>query len=67
MEDTQKVQLLMEQLKKADEGCKFCKHHTETPPCADQYPDFICDGCTFDCICKNCVDNSNWEWCGEVR
>ena len=38
------------------------KHGDNCDICRDC--DFECDTCTFDCKCRTCRDECNWEWRG---
>ena len=53
----------VEDLKQADVDCMKCKFSLSTAPCHES--DFNCAECKVaNCVCKDCTDNSNWEWRG---
>ena len=58
------IEALVDDLYNSDcrESCDFCVHGHEPAPCEGS--DFVCDNCECDCICKDCRDNSKWEWRG---
>lgn len=50
-------------LKQADYDCKHCKFGRAPAPCEES--DFVCADCKFtNCICRDCINNSHWQWCG---
>jgi len=56
---------LLEDLKQADMiGCEHCANNkpVESSACEDAECD--CERCKSECKCKDCIDNSNWEWRG---
>ena len=44
---------------KHGDNCDICAHTACVHDC-----DFECDTCTFDCKCRTCRDECNWEWRG---
>lgn len=47
----------------ADLDCKYCEYNKEPAACTNdeqEYP--FCKGCRHDCPCKDCDDNSKWEY-----
>lgn len=45
--------------------CSHCEHSREqdaTPPC--EKIDYDCANCNEDCICRRCIDGSEWKWRG---
>lgn len=44
---------------KHGDNCDICAHTA-----CDRDCDFECDTCTFDCKCRTCRDECNWEWRG---
>ena len=53
----------VEKLKRADVDCIQCKFSLSTAPCHES--DFNCAECKVtNCVCKDCTDNSNWQWRG---
>lgn len=50
------------------ELCDFCVHGQQPAACFDK-PDWVvdCKKCEADCPCKNCRDNSGFEWRGVQR
>lgn len=44
---------------KHGDNCDICAHTACVRDC-----DFECDTCTFDCKCRTCRDECNWEWRG---
>lgn len=53
---------LIDALIEVDTECKFCTHHRKPVPCQEHPTGFICSECTYDCPCRTCQDNSNYEW-----
>ena len=64
-----KVQLAgaLEDLKKVDMDCSFCSHNQTPAPCAKDDAHYTCDVCPKDCYCKDCKNNSKWEWKGAAK
>lgn len=54
----------VEELKRADIwSCEHCKFNRISAPCGETNMD--CAECKLvNCICKDCIDNSNWQWRG---
>lgn len=52
---------LLRDLREANRiDCIHCRHYRdELLPCSCE-----CDTCDIDCACKDCRDNSCWEWRG---
>ena len=52
---------LLRDLREANRiDCIHCRHYRdELLPCSCE-----CDTCDIDCACKDCRDNSHWEWRG---
>ena len=52
---------LLRDLREANRiDCIHCRHYRdELLPCSCE-----CDTCEIDCACKDCRDNSCWEWRG---
>lgn len=44
---------------KHGDNCEVCKHNVEQPEC-----DRECLDCELDCMCKDCRDESLWQWRG---
>lgn len=61
---TKERELLIGCLKEIDTECAYCKHNQKAAPCLEKEPTLDCETCTCDCICKDCRDNSKWEWKG---
>lgn len=50
------------------ELCDFCVHGQQAAPCFDNMDWVVdCEKCKADCPCKNCRDNSCFEWRGVQR
>ncbi len=49
-------------LKEADVNCAYCSHKSPPAPCNNGDQEIWCDDCHHDCYCKDCDDNSKWEW-----
>ena len=49
-------------LKEADVNCIYCGHKSPPAPCNDDDQEIWCDDCCYDCYCKDCEDNSKWEY-----
>ena len=58
------IEALVADLKKSNAGslCDVCAHSRDNMPCADS--DFMCEDCPYDCMCKNCRGDSEFEWRG---
>ena len=58
---TSEKEALMTQLKEADIHCNYCEHGDTVWKC-----DGDCSFCTMtdECNCRECDDNSHWEWVG---
>lgn len=55
----------VEDLRQADVDCNFCANKETPTPCAEDEEDYpMCKGCPYECNCKECFDNSKWEWRG---
>lgn len=57
---------LMKALKTLDKDCAYCKHNMEEAPCAGTASNLECTTCDLDCYCKDCTENSKWEWAGKA-
>lgn len=49
-------------LQKHDFQCEYCIHKDPPAPCGEDDERYTCDNCTHDCYCKDCRDNSKWEY-----
>lgn len=49
-------------LQKTDLTCDYCSHAYPPAPCGEDDEHYTCDNCTHDCYCKDCRDNSKWEY-----
>lgn len=49
-------------LKDADVNCAYCAHKQPPAPCAENEEHYTCEECHHDCYCKDCDDNSKWEY-----
>lgn len=49
-------------LKDADIDCVKCLHKTPPAPCNSDENEVYCDDCPYECVCKDCIDNSKWEY-----
>lgn len=49
-------------LRKADMDCAFCAHKSPPAPCAEEDEHYECEQCPHECYCKDCFDNSKWEY-----
>ena len=56
------IEALLADLKNIAYDCACCVHAGKTRPCENT--DYMCVECPFECVCKTCRDNSNWEWRG---
>lgn len=54
----------VEDLQKTDVVCCYCAHREPPAPCAEDDDHYECEQCPHDCYCKDCFDNSKWEWQG---
>ena len=43
--------------------CKHCKHYATMNDRCEQ-ADCDCAACEAQCVCRDCLENSNWEWRG---
>lgn len=65
--DQTKAQLAVavEDLRDVDINCSKCGHKEPVAACLNDEEDYpFCKGCPHDCYCKDCLDNSKWEWQG---
>lgn len=44
--------------------CRQCVHRKEDDSTDCIAADYDCLNCAGDCICKNCINGSNWQWSG---
>lgn len=49
-------------LKEADIDCLKCVHKAPAAPCNSDENEVWCDDCPHDCYCKDCCNNSKWEY-----
>ncbi|HPK26781.1 MAG TPA: Lar family restriction alleviation protein [Anaerolineaceae bacterium] len=61
IEQDDEIEKLKADLKKLSD-CENCKHEITDDRCEES--DYTCNTCTQDCVCKDCVECSNWEWRG---
>lgn len=54
----------VKQVKELDIECKYCDHRWQPVPCAETDDFFTCEECSYDCYCKECRNNSKWQWSG---
>ena len=54
----------MEDLRQADDVCCYCAHREPPAPCFEDGEIYECEKCPRECYCKDCIDNSKWEWRG---
>ena len=60
---TRERDAVVENLKRVDVDCLQCKFSRSPAPCHES--DFNCAECKVaNCVCKDCTDNSNWQWRG---
>lgn len=64
---TKERELLIECLKEIDTECTYCKHNQKPAPCGETESSLECDTCILYCVCKDCRDNSKWEWKGMIE
>ena len=64
---TKERELLISCLKLIDTDCVYCKHNRKPAPCGDTESNLECDTCILYCVCKDCIDNSKWEWKGMIE
>ena len=57
----------LEDLKQADIDCLKCIHKSPAAPCNSDEEETWCDDCPHDCYCKDCYNNSKWEWEGAPK
>lgn len=50
------------ELQSADVNCTYCSHKHPPAPCSQDDEHYTCEDCPYDCYCKDCKDNSKWEW-----
>lgn len=62
---TKDREALIATVKKLDTNCAYCKHNMVTAPCGETDSAMDCGSCNLDCYCKDCDENSKWEWIGE--
>ena len=61
------IEALVADLKQAAhcDTCDICAHSKQEPTCqCCEIFDFECFRCEFDCVCKNCIESSKFEWRG---
>lgn len=51
-------------LRKADDVCCYCEHREPPAPCFEDGKIYECEKCPRECYCKDCIDNSKWEYYG---
>ena len=52
-------------LQQVDVDCKFCVAAGKEPPCIEDEDEPPCTECMYaQCLCKGCVENSKYQWCG---
>ena len=58
------IEALVADFKKAIASCTcdVCAHFRDNMPCMDS--DIMCEDCPYDCMCKNCRGDSEFEWRG---
>ena len=61
---TKERELLISCLKEIDTDCTYCKYNQKPAPCRETESNLECDTCILYCVCKDCKDNSKWEWKG---
>lgn len=63
--DTQcRLDAALTDLRKADDVCCYCAHREPPAPCFEDGKIYECEKCPRECYCKDCIDNSKWEWRG---
>lgn len=50
------------ELQEADVNCRYCSYKQPPAPCSQDDEHYTCEDCHHDCYCKDCEDNSKWEW-----
>lgn len=56
---------LLKALKEKDAECECCANADRLEQMdTREEMDFDCDACKADCRCRDCRNNSNWEWRG---
>lgn len=53
-------------LRKADDVCCYCAHREPPAPCFEDSEIYECEKCPRECYCKDCIDNSKWEYHGLI-
>ena len=48
------------ELNRLDIDCEVCIHNKKAFPCENT--NVLCGDCEHDCYCKDCRENSKWEW-----
>ena len=54
-------------LQEVDVDCQFCKHANFNVPCAETETLPRCKECQYVCPCRECHENSKYEWCGAAE
>lgn len=54
-------------LKQADIDCQKCIHKVPVAPCNNDEEETWCDDCPHECYCKDCYDNSKYEYEGMTK
>lgn len=49
-------------LQKHDLHCEYCVHKDPPAPCGEDDEYYTCDTCSHECFCKDCTNNSKWEY-----
>lgn len=53
---------LVADLKEVDTDCRKCLHNKTPAPCVDSDEEVFCNDCPYGCECKDCYDNSKYEY-----
>ena len=59
--------VMLQVLKEVDVDCQYCKYAGFNPPCAEEPFLIECGKCRYACPCRDCHENSKYEWCGATE
>lgn len=59
--------MMLQVLKEVDENCVYCKHASFNTPCLQEAVVPSCKKYQHICTCRECYDNSKYEWCGAAE
>lgn len=53
---------LVADIRELDVDCRKCVNKKHPAPCMDSDEEIHCDNCSYSCACKDCYDNSKYEY-----